>query len=105
MRLKKQRHGTIAIISNCNSVKDITNESTEIGKFCKMNRAIALDTPISYTEEEKILSYTNVDGALFMDFDGNCFAFSVLLDGVAKVKEDVFCKESSEEKYDLYRSL
>ena len=91
--LAKQKHGTIAIVSDYEGNKD-----SEIKRFCETNRAVRLDTEFKRTKnaedemnwnEEQILSLTCIDGALFMDLDGNCFAFSVLLDGKAEIKGDV----------------
>ncbi len=94
--LRQQKHGTIAIVSNNRKKSD--SEEFEIERLCGKNRGIYLTSEFvcSKNEEgkmewnnEQLLSLTGVDGALFMDLQGNCSAFSVLLDGEAKVKGDV----------------
>lgn len=90
--LRKQKHGAIAIVSDFNGQK-----VQEIDRLCKMNRAVLLDQELKYQKDGEscgwneacLLGLSGVDGALFMDLDGNCFAFSVLLDGEAVIKGDV----------------
>lgn len=70
----------------------------EIQRLCAVNRAVRLENELKYRSgamgscgwnESQLLSLTNVDGALFLDMEGNCFAFSVLVDGQAVNKGDV----------------
>lgn len=91
--LKEQKHGTAAIVSDFNG-----NKEEEIQRLCAVNRAVRLGSELKYRsdtsdscgwDEEQLLSLTNVDGALFIDLKGNCFAFSVLVDGEAVIKGDV----------------
>lgn len=90
--LRKQKHGTLAIVWKDNdAMEEVLAELSEKNRAVCLEKPInALEKPINAVKEEKmILSLTGVDGALFINSDGQCKAFSVLLDGEAVVKGDV----------------
>lgn len=85
--LKKQKHGTSVIITDCKS---------NIETLCQKNRGMLLSDNGSFCkttggewDEEQILSVTGIDGAIFMDLGGNCTAIGVLVDGEAMIQGDV----------------
>lgn len=85
--LKKQKHGTSVILTNC---KD------DLENLCKQNRGMLLacnkkfcKKSLEKWDEEQILSVTGIDGALFMDLEGNCLVIGVLVDGKATIQGDV----------------
>lgn len=83
--LKKQKHGTSVIL---------TDDVNEVTRLCNLYRGIlinrsrqgSLRTKEGMFDEEKLLSITDIDGALFMDLDGKCSAFGVIVDGIATEK-------------------
>lgn len=83
--LKEQRHGTAVIL---------TDDEDETGRLCRMNRGISVDirhrqsfrTRDGGFDKESLLSVTDIDGALFMDLEGKCRAFGVIVDGIAREK-------------------
>lgn len=85
--LKKQRHGTAVIL---------TDDEAEAKRLCQVDRGILIkeEDEQCFTlsdhkfNEEKILSVTEIDGALFMNLEGKCTAFGVIVDGVATKKGD-----------------
>lgn len=88
--LEKQKHGTAVVIADCQD---------EAKRLCRMNRGtllaqdmeICLDENTGNWDEERILSITGIDGALFMNTAGKCEAFGVIVDGKATKKGDVGC--------------
>lgn len=76
--LRDQKHGTAVILTDC---------LTEADRLCSMNHGISIkdDQGICRSDsgwiKEQILSITNIDGALFMDFEGKCLALGVIVDG------------------------
>lgn len=91
--LREQKHGTAVVISDC--AGDVENA---VDRLCRLNRGIRISSQICYQREkskekrwdkELLLGITGIDGALFMDLQGNCLAIGVLLDGEAKIKGDV----------------
>lgn len=83
--LKKQRHGTAVIL---------TDDEIEASRLCQVDRGILIkqEDEQCFTlsdhkfDEEKILSVTEIDGALFMNLEGKCTAFGVIVDGIATQK-------------------
>lgn len=86
--LRKQRHGTSVILTNC---------TDKVDDLCSKNRGIRLsecegfcwDEEREGWNEERILSVTGIDGALFLDMKGNCLAIGVLVDGAATIPGNV----------------
>ncbi len=83
--LNNAKHGALMIIA-----EDAADEADRLCR--KFNRGTIIDKlPV---DDEKpwnlsmIAGLTDIDGALLVDFAGNCVAFGVILDGVAKVKGD-----------------
>lgn len=80
--LCKQKHGTTVIL---------TDNVTEAQRLCEVDRGILIDSDNiqnfkarnKFFDQEKILSVTEIDGALFMDLNGKCTAFGVIVDGKA----------------------
>lgn len=73
------KHGAILIISSPNVVQE------EVSRLCNSRRGTRLSTPYSLVKGEDCTSLTQfaeVDGAIFLDFEGNCHAYGVILDGV-----------------------
>ncbi len=83
--LKQQRHGTAVIL---------TEDEEEAPRLCRMDRGILLEagekqafkTAANEFVKERILGVTQIDGALYMDLNGMCTAFGVIVDGVARKK-------------------
>lgn len=83
--LKKQKHGTSVIL---------TDDINEAARLCNLYRGILINrskqqplrTKEEMFDEEKLLSITDIDGALFMDLDGKCNALGVIVDGIATEK-------------------
>lgn len=80
--LCEQKHGTTVIL---------TDDTDEAERLCKVDRGILIDaengqhfkTSDNVFNKDKILSVTEIDGALFMDLSGKCTAFGVIVDGIA----------------------
>lgn len=79
-----QRHGTTVIL---------TNDTEEAKRLCEVDRGILLDKESGQNfkdedvfDKDKLLSVTEIDGALFMDLTGKCTAFGVIVDGIASMK-------------------
>lgn len=73
--LRKQNHGTTAIL---------TDDTEEVKRLCRADRGILIEPDKSDKfDEEELLSVTDIDGALFMDLNGACLAFGVIVDGAA----------------------
>lgn len=69
-----QKHGTILVIS----------ENAEKEAIRLKNQAIIFE-PFQL-KKESLLSFTNIDGAMFIDLNLKCHAVGVILDGVATEK-------------------
>ena len=84
--LEKQNHGTIVIVTNCEN---------EAERLCRLNRGTLLNVDKNVSmdcnvwNEEQLLSMTSIDGALFMNLNGQCLAMGVLMDGRATKPGDV----------------
>lgn len=66
----------------------------EVKRLCDMNRAIPVESNLKYNKTEEgengwhkaaFLGIFNMDGALILDFDGNCKAISCIVDGKAVI--------------------
>lgn len=73
------RHGAILIIADDDTVKN------EVIRLASHNRGTRLATPVPLIQNDgasQILKqFSAVDGAVFLDFNGKCHAFGVILDG------------------------
>ncbi len=79
---EKVSHGALVIIAS-----DAQNEADRLCGEC--NRGMQIE-PIGITPDnyQLLLGMASIDGAVLLDLDGKCYGFSVILDGVAKVKGD-----------------
>lgn len=86
--LKEQRHGTSVIFMEREEAE------REVKRLCAMNRAIPVESKLKYNKTEEgengwhkaaFLGISNMDGALILDFDGNCKAISCIVDGKAVI--------------------
>lgn len=66
----------------------------EVKRLCDMNRAIPVESNLKYNKTEEgengwhkaaFLGISNMDGALILDFGGNCKAISCIVDGKAVI--------------------
>lgn len=80
--LKEQKHGTVVVLTDdaaetprlCNAGRGMMLEQNGIQRFKKEDNVF---------DKDVILSVTGIDGALFMDMNGVCTAFGVIVDGEA----------------------
>lgn len=76
----KCKHGAILIIAE----KDIIRK--EANRLASNKRGIRLAPPVPLIQNGKpsavLEQFAAVDGAIFLDFHGNCYAFGVILDGI-----------------------
>lgn len=74
------KHGAILVIAE----KEIIQK--EVKRLASNKRGSRLAPPVSLIQNENsslvLQQFAAVDGAIFLDFDGNCYAFGVILDGV-----------------------
>lgn len=86
--LKEQRHGTSVIFMERDEAEQ------EVKRLCDMNRAIPVESNLKYNKTEEgengwhkaaFLGISNMDGALILDFGGNCKAISCIVDGKAVI--------------------
>ena len=74
------KHGAILIIAERKLIQK------EVNRLASNKRGIRLAPPVPLIQDEKpspfLEQFATVDGAIFLDFDGNCYAFGVILDGV-----------------------
>lgn len=74
------KHGAILIIAE----KKIIQK--EVKRLASNKRGIRLAPRVPLIQNEKpspvLEQFAAVDGAIFLDFDGNCYAFGVILDGI-----------------------
>lgn len=76
--LKKQKHGTAAIIMP----KKIIRE--EVDRLCEQNKGIKVKE-FDFISKHPI-EMTNIDGAIFVDDKGWCYAIGVIVDGPTVIK-------------------
>lgn len=74
-----QEHGTILIISQTENI------ISEIKRLCQFNRGLQIRKLNLYENKTVINNLTSIDGALFIDFDCNCYGIGIILDGDAVV--------------------
>lgn len=73
------KHGAILIVAE----ESILN--SEVARLASYKRGIRLSPSVSLVGNDTILKqFVAVDGAIFLDFEGGCRAFGVILDGVVK---------------------
>lgn len=77
--LAKQKHGTIAVIADEEYI------DKEVERLCdKYNKGIRVkrfDFLAENDEHKHQVGLTNIDGAIFLDYQGRCYAIGVILDG------------------------
>jgi len=71
-------HGALIIISN--------EAKREAERLCRKSMGLLAKNPISILEASVLKALTSVDGAVFLDENGQCYAFGVILDGKAGVQ-------------------
>lgn len=72
----KQEHGTCVLFTN-----NATNETNRLSKY---HRCIQIESINLAHHPELILPLTAIDGALIVDFEGNCTGVGAILDGEAQ---------------------
>lgn len=81
----KCEHGALLIFSSSYIAR---KESFRLAH--RSSRGMLTKEPISFSDSKKLrkefFQLTSIDGALMLDFDGNCYAYGVILDGIAKGK-------------------
>lgn len=93
--LKRQKHGTSVILVSADDKLDYPRIEAE--RLCNVNRGIRIETASIGKivngewswEEDQLLSISSIDGALFMDWTGNCYAIGVIVDGIAEQEGNV----------------
>lgn len=87
--LMDQKHGTSVIL---------LDDEEEVNRLCKVYRGIRVGKEIKYNDsnekrmeqyKEQLLSITGIDGAVFMNLEGECLAIGVLVDGQASEPGDI----------------
>lgn len=80
----KCTHGTILIIAETNIIQ------AEVERLTANKRGTQLNPPVPLVQGRKsspvLEQFAAVDGAIFLDFEGNCYAFGVILDGIVSNK-------------------
>ena len=71
----RQRHGTILVIG---SPDDIMNEAARLSES---KYSIGVYTTNLYEKPEMLKYLTSIDGALFMDYNCDCYCIGAILDG------------------------
>ena len=78
---RKQMHGTsLVVFENNGKLNDEMKRLDRVGRLRRIRK--------KKLDELELLSVTSIDGALFMDLEGWCYAIGVILDGRASVKGD-----------------
>lgn len=83
---RTQKKGAILIVSDTDLIQQ------ECDRLCsKYNRGLRFQDSFSLFADdgETMRRYTSIDGAVFVDFEGNCYACGVILDGAAMEKGDM----------------
>lgn len=76
----KQDHGTCVLFTD--------NAIGEVERLAQFRRCIRID-PVNLSDNtEMILPLTAIDGAIIVDFDGNCYGVGAILDGEAQCAGD-----------------
>jgi hypothetical protein len=78
---KKQKHGTSIVIS--------TDAENEAKRLCNAGRGFLIEPIDLYENHETVEQLTAIDGALFVDQKGICYAIGVIVDGEAVIKGDI----------------
>ena len=87
--LREQKHGAAAVLFD-----NKTDAVDEADRLCNMKRGTRICSYIRYDEKtgwdkEQILGITGIDGALFIDCEGNCLAIGVIVDGKVVIKGNI----------------
>lgn len=73
-------HGAILIIGDKKLIQ------SEVNRLASKKRGTRFSPLVSFVQNTKdskmIKQFSDVDGALFLDFSGNCYGFGVIMDGV-----------------------
>lgn len=72
---EKAVHGALIIIAK--------DAEAEAKRLCDKGRGIKIAK--CKVDEQTVLGMTNADGAVFFDYDGYCYGFNIILDGIASV--------------------
>ena len=82
--IQECEHGAILIIGQAKMIK------TQASRLGSNKRGVLLKPKVSLIQKDEQLNksvlkqFASVNGAIFLDYNGNCYAFGVILDGVAK---------------------
>jgi len=81
----KCEHGALLVFTSRYTAR---KESLRLAH--RNSRGMQTKEPIPFSDRNKLkkefYQLTSIDGALILDFDGNCYAYGVILDGVARGK-------------------
>lgn len=86
----KASHGALIIVAD--------DAEAEVNRLCgRFNRGMKIHCcnlcgKIDRDNDkihQMILGMTNADGAVFFDYEGNCYGFNIILDGIASVPGDI----------------
>ena len=80
----EQRHGTMLVLFD-----NPLQAEAETKRLVEMGRGISLNTDQTMDEldyKQLILSFTSIDGAIFMDINNAIYGFGIIVDGEAIVK-------------------
>lgn len=87
--LAKQKHGTAVILADFDQNEQIEKE---VNRLCEWQYGMKIKSKIHYDifeetwDEDLLLSITEIDGALFVDWTGKCLAIGVIVDGTVNQK-------------------
>lgn len=76
----KQKHGSLLVIGDNENIK------REIERLCEFNRGTRIKSFNLYDKKEFIYNLTSIDGAVFLDFNCNCYGVGIILDGDAVIE-------------------
>ncbi len=82
-KTQEQNHGTTIVFGNSRQIKEETKRLTFY------NRCIQI-SPINLIKNmDIILNITSIDGAILVDFNGNCYAIGAIFDGDMEIKGNI----------------
>ena len=82
-KTQEQSHGTTIVFGNSRQIKEETKRLTFY------NRCIQI-SPINLIRNiDIILNITSIDGAILVDFNGNCYAIGAIFDGDMEIKGNI----------------
>ena len=76
----KQEYGALLIIADKDNIK------LEIERLCQYGRGIQIKKLNLYDNKLFINNLTSIDGAMFLDFNCNCYGIGIILDGDAVIE-------------------